>query len=322
VRSQFAHVIDIVPTILDAAGVTTPGVAAGVEQQPLDGISLRPTFMDPDAPDLRRTQFFAIWDNLGVYHDGWWAGTWPNALPWVFPPYAPTKIEGRRWQLFDLQHDFSQSQDLAAKQPGKLAELQALFWSEAARAKALPIHRHEGRAGMPTNYAGLNTVRFAGPQSRLPEEAAPSLIGRSFRLHARVDIPSPDTEGVLLAVGGRFGGLSWYLRGGRLTLHYNLADVERFEITTQPALKAGTHVLEAKFDATPQRGGSASVTLTADGTVLASGSIRRTLPFRFSLDETMDVGSDEGTPVTDAYQAPYRFTGVLEELSIEFTEGT
>jgi arylsulfatase A-like enzyme len=320
VRHQFAHVIDIMPTILDAAGVTTPGVVDGVEQQPIDGISLRPTFMNPDAPDLRRTQFFAIWDNMGMYHDGWWAGTWPNAWPWVFPPYAPTRIEGRQWQLFDLRHDFSQSRDLAAKYPDKLAQLQSLFWSEAARAKALPIHRHEGREGMPSNYSGVSTVRFAGPQSRLPEEAAPSLIGRSFRLSARVDVPSPDTEGVLLAVGGRFGGLSWHLRSGRLTLHYNLAGVERFEISAQEALSPGTHELAARFDASPQRGGSASVTLMADGTVLGSGNIRRTLPFRFSIDETMDIGSDEGTPVTEAYQTPYRFTGVLQELSIEFAE--
>ena len=257
---------------------------------------------------------------MGIYNDGWWAGTWPNALPWVFPPYAPTRIEGRQWQLFDLRHDFSQSRDLAAKYPDKLAELQALFWSEAARAKALPIHRHEGRTGMPSNYAGVNVVRFTGPQSRLPEEAAPSLIGRSFRLRARVDVSSPQTQGVLFAVGGRFGGLSWYLRDGRLTLHYNLAGVERFEITAQQAISPGTHELEAKLEAAPQRGGSASVTLMVDGTVVGSGDIRRTLPFRFSLDETMDVGSDEGTPVTDAYQAPYRFTGVLDELSIEFAE--
>jgi arylsulfatase A-like enzyme len=320
VRHQFAHVIDIMPTILDATGISAPSVVDGVEQQPLEGVSLKPTFMNPKAPEIRETQFFVIWDNMGIYHDGWWAGTWPHAWPWELAVYPPTQIEGRKWQLFDLRHDFSQTQDLASQQPTKLAEMQALFWSEAAREKALPVHRHEGRAGMPSNYAGLTKVRFDGPQSRLPEEAAPSLVARSFRLEASVDLPSAGASGVLLAVGGRFGGMSWYLSDGRPTLYYNLAGVEHFQVASGRAIGPGQHVLEAIFDASPRRGGPASVTLRSDGEDLASGKIDRTLSFRFSLDETMDIGSDQGTPVTDDYQSPADFTGALEFLTIDFSK--
>ncbi len=318
IRSQFAHVTDLMPTILDAAGVALPNAIDGVEQQPLDGFSLRPTFTDPSAPELHRTQFFAIWDNLGLYHDGWWAGTWPHAFPWVFPPYAPTQIDGRQWQLFDLRHDFSQSRDVAASHPEKLAELQRLFWAEAERAHALPIHRHEGRAGMPSNFTGATRVSFTGPQARLPEEAAPSLIARSFVLNARVTIPDGGAHGVLMAIGGRFGGLSWYLHDGRPALHYNLAGVQRFEIQSGDALPAGEHELGAEIVASPQRGGPATITLRVDGHVVASGAIPRTLGFRYSLDETLDVGSDEGTPVTEDYASPARFSGELHELTIDF----
>jgi arylsulfatase len=320
VRQQFAHVIDIMPTILDAVGVPAPRIVDGIEQQPIDGISLRPTFTDPQAPDLHRTQFFAIWDNVGIYNDGWWAGTWPHSFPWVFPPYAPTQMEGRRWQLFDLKHDFSQSRDVALDHPEKLAELQKLFLEEATTAKALPIHRHEGRAGSPSNYTDVTAVRFVGPQARLPEEAGPSLIGRSFKLKARVTMPASGAEGVLFAIGGRFGGMSWYIQEGRPALHYNLAGVQRFDVTASRGISHGAHDLELEFSASPQRGGPALVTLRVDGNTVGSGAIASTLMFRYSLDETIDVGSDEGTPVTEAYPAPFRFTGTLEELIIEFAK--
>ena len=318
VRNQLAHVIDIMPTILDAAGIEAPRIVDGVEQQPIDGRSLLPTLTNPRAPEARNTQFFNIWDNMGVYHDGWWAGSVPNVYPWDFSRViSQTKIEGRQWQLFDLREDFSQSTDLAAKFPARLSEMQALFWKEAGQAKALPIHRYEGRTGRPDNYAGLDTVRFVGPQARLPEEGAPSLIGRSFRLKAKVEVPPSGADGVLFAIGGRFGGLSWYIKDGRPALHYNLADVQRFDVASDHRLAAGAHELEMRLE-TAGRGQPATVTLLADGAAIGSGTISRTLPFRYTLDETLDVGSDEGTPVTEAYAAPFNFTGVLQELSIEF----
>lgn len=318
VRSQFAHVIDIMPTILDAARITLPRSVDGVEQQPLDGRSLLPTFSDPYAPEARGTQFFNIWDNMGLYHDGWWAGSVPSVYPWDFTRVlGQTIVDGRQWQLFDLRKDFSQSTDVAAKFPERLARMQQLYFDEAARANALPIHRYEGAAGRPSNYAGLDAVRFAGPQSRLPEEAAPSLIGRSFKLAAQVNVPAGGADGVLFAIGGRFGGLSWYVKDGRIAAHYNLADVKRFDVAAEQTLTPGEHLLELRFDTTG-RGKPAEITLLADGAVIGKGSVERTLPFRYSLDETLDVGSDEGTPVTEAYASPFTYAGSLHSLTISF----
>ena len=196
--------------------------------------------------------------------------------------------------------------------------MQALFWKEAGQAKALPIHRYEGRAGRPDNYAGLDTVRFVGPQARLPEEGAPSLIGRSFRLKAKVDVPPSGADGVLFAIGGRFGGLSWYIKDGRPALHYNLADVQRFDVASDHRLAAGrARTRNAVGDCRPRSACNRDIAGGWRGRSAAE-RYRAHLPFRYTLDETLDVGSDEGTPVTEAYAAPFNFTGVLQELSIEF----
>ena len=240
----------------------------------------------------------------------------PAVYPWDFTRVlTTTQVDGRQWQLFDLRQDFSQSTDVAAKFPARLAQMQQLYFDEAARANALPIHRYEGAVGRPSNYSGLDTIHFAGPQSRLPEEAAPALIGRSFRITAQVDVPARGAEGVLFAIGGRFGGLSWYVQDGRPMAHYNLADVKRFDVAAAQPLTPGEHLLELRFD-TSGRGQPADITLLADGAVIGNGTVERTLPFRYSLDETLDVGSDEGTPVTEAYASPFTYTGGLRSLTI------
>jgi len=309
-------VIDIMPTVLDAVGVALPGAVDGVAQKPLDGRSLVPTFSDPRAPQARNTQFFNIWDNMGLYHDGWWAGSVPIVYPWdFFRVLTHAQVDGRTWQLFDLRTDFSQSTDVATRFPEKLALMQSLFFEEAGRANALPIHRYEGAAGRPSNYAGLDVVRFAGPQSRLPEEAAPQLIGRPFTLTAKVNVPETGVEGVLFSIGGRFGGLSWFIKDGRVAAHYNLADVQRYDLTASNPLSVGAHELQLRLE-TAGLGKPAVITLLADGTEIAKGTVPRTLPFRYSLDETLDVGSDEGTPVTEAYASPFAFNGELRELTI------
>lgn len=316
VRSQLSHVIDIMPTILEATGVGLPARIDGVTQQEMDGRSLLPTLADPKARSARDTQFFVIWDNLGLFHDGWWLGTTPKIFPWdLSRTTLAGSAEQRQWQLFDLRSDFSQSTDVATRFPQKLAELRSRFFIEAERANALPIHRYEGAAGRPTPHAGLDTVSFRGPQSRLPEEAAPSLIGRSFTLRARVFVADERAEGVLFAIGGRFGGLSWFLRDGKPAAHYNLANVERHEIAADRVLTSGEHELELRFD-TVGRGRPATMTLMVDGNRAGTVAIPRTLPFRYSLDETLDVGSDEGTPVSERYVSPFAFSGELEELSI------
>lgn len=320
VRTQFAHVIDLAPTILDAAGIAAPAVVDGVVQQPLDGVSLRPALEDPRAPELRQTQFFNIWDNMAIYDRGWVAASVPESLPWDVRTPRPTRLADRRWQLFHVAEDFSESIDLAQREPAKLAELQSLFWREAGRARALPIHRTEGSAGRPSNYTGQTSLRFAGTTTRIPEDSAPRLIGRSFVLGAEVEMPARGGDGVLLAVGGRFGGLSWFVRDGRPTLHYNLADVERYEIAATRRVVPGVHRLEARFALDDRTRDAATVTLLADGVEIGRGRVPRTLQFRFSLDESFDIGADTGTPVSEGYRSPNAFGGTLRELRIDLSQ--
>lgn len=208
VRRQFQHVIDISPTILDAAHVTPPGTFQGVAQKPLDGISLRYVLENPEASSHRRTQYFAMWDNLAIYHDGWLASTYPESLPWNVTTPKPTKVDGRVWELYDLNTDFSQSRNLASDDPGKLAAMQDLFWATAAQNNALPIHRGEGRERRPSYLAGHTRFVYDQPMVRMPEEVAPPLLNRSFTLRAEVETSAAGANGVLFAQGGRFGGLS------------------------------------------------------------------------------------------------------------------
>lgn len=318
VRNQLAHVIDIMPTILDVTGIKPPDSVEGVAQQSIDGRSLRPTFNDPYVRAGRDTQFFSIWDNLGLFHEGWWLGTVPKVFPWdLSRTLVPGSADNREWQLFDLRNDFSQSTDIAKKYPQKLAEMRARFFVEAERANALPIHRYEGSAGRPNAYSGLRSVSFRGAQNRLPEEAAPSLIGRSFTLQARVSLANDATNGVLFAIGGRFGGLSWFMKDGKMFAHYNLANVQRYELTTDRPVTAGRHDLELRLT-TAGRGQSARIAVSVDSVVVGELALPRTLPFRYSLDETLDIGSDQGTAVTDSYAAPFSFAGTIEELTIVF----
>lgn len=317
VRTQFHYVTDVAPTILEAAQVTPAEVIGGVKQQPFDGISMSYSFTQPNAPSKRRTQHFSIWDNLAIYHDGWVAATYPESLPWNVTTPNPAKIEGRQWELYDIRKDFSESTNLAVKYPGKLRELQDLFWTEAARAKALPIHRYEGAQGRPSHLAGLSSFTLPAGISALPEGAAPRLLNRSFDIAARVNIPEGGAQGVLIAQGGRFGGYSLYVKDGQPTFHYNVSGLERFSVTAPEALAVGDHVVVASFDYDGGRGGSGTLTLSVDGVPVASGRIDRTLAQRVSLDETLDIGLDRWTPVTEDYATPFSFTGTLIDVKID-----
>lgn len=319
VRHQFQHVIDIAPTILEAAQVTPPDMFEGVAQKPFDGISLRYTLDNADAAPRRRTQYFAMWDNMAIYHNGWMASTYPESLPWNVTTPRPTKIDGRVWELYDLNGDFSQSRNIAADHPDKLGEMQKLFWAKAALHNALPIHRGEGRDGRPSYLAGRTRFVYDQPISRIPEEVAPPLLNRSFTLRAEVEIGAESgASGVLFAQGGRFGGMSWYLKEGRPVFAYNLAGVERYQVEGASPLSAGRHLLEAAFtyDGGPPGSGGA-MTLRVNGKNVGSGRFARTLPQRMSLDEGFDVGSDTGTPVTEDYASPAPFAGRLVRLEVD-----
>lgn len=318
VRGQFHHVVDIAPTVLDAAHVALPATFRGVAQKPLDGISLRYALEDAAAPPRRHTQYFAIWDNMAIYHDGWIAATYPESLPWNVTTPKLTKVDGRTWELYNIAEDFSESNDLAREQPARLAQMQQLFWATAARNNALPIHRMEGRAGRPSYLAGTTSLTYDQPMARLPEEVAPNLLNRSFTLRADVTIGAGGSTGTLFAQGGRFGGMSWFISDGRLVFAYNLAGVERYRVEGAAPQSSGIHRLEAAFAYDGGRPGSGgTMTLRADGKIIGSGRFARTLPQRMSLDESFDIGSDTGTPVTEDYASPFAFTGRLVRMVVD-----
>lgn len=321
IRRQFQHVIDIAPTILDAAHVAPPATFQGVAQKPFDGISLRYALGKADAAPRRRTQYFAMWDNMAIYHDGWIAATYPESLPWNVTTPKATKIDGRTWELYDLNRDFSEANNLAAIHPDKLAQMRALFWATAAQNNALPIHRMEGRQGRPSYLAGQTRFVYDQPLARVPEEAAPSLLNRSFALRADVQLNAA-SSGTLFAQGGRFGGMSWYLKEGTPVFAYNLAGVERYRIEGSELLSAGTYKLEAAFTYDGGKPGSGgTLVLRVNGASVGSGRIDRTLSQRMSLDESVDIGSDTGTPVTEDYATPSPFSGRLIRMEIDTAPG-
>jgi arylsulfatase len=218
VRSQFHHVVDIAPTVLAAAHLTMPAILNGVEQSAVDGIPMNYSWDSASAQSLRKTQFFTIYDNIGIYHDGWVASTVPVTFPWELVGNKPAQINGRTWQLYDVWNDFSQFVDLAKSHPEKLATLREAFWTEAARNNALPIHRGEGSDGKPSWIGNQNTFVFYPGTRRLLTANAPPTVNRSFNITADVDLSSGNPDGMLVTHGGRTGGFGIYILNGRLVL--------------------------------------------------------------------------------------------------------
>lgn len=320
VRPQFHHVTDIMPTILEAAKITPPETVDGVKQQPFDGISMRYTFTQPRAPSARHTQYYNIWDNMAVYHDGWVAASQPLYMPWDFGAAnftAPPKIEGRKWELYNIAKDFSETVDLAAKYPAKLEEMKGLFFAEAERNKALPIHRFEGRAGRPSYNDGITDFHYSGPVSRLLTEVAPPLAGRSFEMKAEVTVGKDRLDGTLMAIGGRFGGMALYVEGGRPAFTYNLDSRERTTIAAETPLSPGKHRIHVLFDRAQGFIAPAKATLVVDDVPAGTIDIPRSLGFRFTLDESFDIGSDTGTSVSDKYAAPNSFQGTIDSFDVK-----
>jgi len=322
IRAQWHHAIDVVPTILEAAGLPQPSAVNGVAQKPIEGVSIAYTFDQPAAPSARRTQYFEMMGNRAIYHDGWLACTTPMRPPWQQAEYTGDVITGYTWELYHVAEDFSQAVNLAAKHPDKLQELQLLFYAEAAKYNVLPLdHSTLARVDVairPSLTRGRTEFTYSEGTTRIPEGAAPDVKNKSFRITADVNLAKGDENGVVLTQGGLFGGYALLFRGGRPVFHYNLLDVAHFEIAATDALTAGRHtvVFDFRYDGGGiGRGGTAS--LSADGRQIAQGRVDRTVPVRFSLDETFDVGEDTGTPVSEDYDVPNRFTGEVEKLVIQ-----
>lgn len=324
IRTQFHHVIDIAPTILEAVGLESPAMLNGVPQKPIEGVSMVYSFDDAKAPSTHRTQYFEMLANRAIYNDGWVAATTPPVAPWVVVGGKPD-VDDYKWEIYNIAEDFSQAVDLADKEPKKLRELQDLFWIEAAKYDVLPldnsaVERFDVRI-RPTLTRGRSVFTYYAGQTRIPEGTAPDLKNKSFKIGADVDIPAGGANGVIATQGGRFNGWGLYLLDGKPVFHYNLVGVQRFTIAGKEKLAPGKHVVLADFKYDGGGiGKGGTVTLNVDDKLVAEGRVDRTYPFRVALDETLDIGEDSGTPVSEDYHVPFKFTGTLNRVLIRLSD--
>jgi hypothetical protein len=317
-RYQFSHVIDIAPTILEAVGITPPVEIDGIAQKPIEGVSLVYSFEDKDVPTRHNTQYFEMLGNQGIYHDGWMASAFYN-IPWN-PNPSEKDVLNLDWELYDITSDFSQAEDLADEKPEKVEEMKKLFYAEAAKYNVLPLDgRKTERLNVelrPSLTAGRTNFTYPD-KLRITEGSAPDVKHKNHTITADVVIPDGGAEGVLLTHGGRFGGYVLYVKDGKLTYHYNLAGVDNYSVVSDKTVPTGKVTLKAVYktdEDKPFSGGQ--MTLYANNRKIGEGRIEKTLPNRISIDETVDVGFDTGTPVTNSYQLPFDFTGNLEQVTV------
>jgi len=324
IRTQFHHMIDIVPTILEATGIPAPVMVDGVQQKPIEGVSMAYTWdkANATAPSTRKTQYFEMFGNRAIYHDGWIASTTPPQPPWLMgQAKMPDVLNGYNWELYNLNEDFSQFNDLAAKMPDKVKEMQDLFLMEAAKYDVFPLDNDVlGRvlAARPSATAGRNVFTYSGEISGIPTSDAPSILNKSYTITADIDVPADGGDGMLVTMGGRFGGYGMYLVKGKPVFLYNMLDMARFRWEGDAPLSPGKHTIVFDFASDgPGFGKGGTGVLKIDGTQVASQSIPHTVPIIMPWDETFDVGVDTRTGVNDAdYQLPFRFNGTIDKLTI------
>lgn len=321
-RSQFHHVIDIVPTLLEVIGITQPAIVHGVPQKPIEGISMAYSFDDGQAPSKHYTQYFEMFGNRALYHDGWIASCRHGRLPWI--NFGSWDFAEDKWELYHIAEDFSQSADLAEQFPEKLRELQDLFFVEAAKYNVLPLDdRFAERADVtlrPSYFYGRDSVTFYPGMVRLPEGSAPKTHNITHTITAYAEIPPEGAEGVLVCLGGDTAGWSFYIMDGKLVYHYNWFDMERYEAVSDRNVPAGKVELKCLFvNETKILGGPASVTLFINGEQAGTCRIEKQVRGRFSV-ETLDVGVDALTLVSKAYahKRPFWFTGSIENVRFDF----
>ncbi len=324
VRNQFHHVIDVAPTVLEAAGLPEPRMVHGVEQKPIEGVSMRYAFDDAGAAERRETQYFEMFCNRGIYDKGWTAVT-RHSTPWVMAPLPPFADD--TWELYDTNTDWTQAHDLAAEMPEKLAELQALFMSEARKYNVLPLDDrrverfNSDLAGRPVLISGNSQLLFGG-MGRLSEHAVLNLKNKSHSVTAELTIPDRGAQGVIIAQGGAFGGWSLYLQSGRPKYCYNLFGLQQFQVEGEAEVPPGTHQVRVEF--AYDGGGLAkggTVSLYVDGAKTGEGRVETTVPMLFSADETCDIGSDTASPVSDDYTSENSlFTGTVDWVQLDIAE--
>jgi arylsulfatase A-like enzyme len=323
-RSQWHHVIDVAPTILEAANLPEPKSVNGTVQTPIEGVSFAYTYADAKAPNRHTTQYFEIFGNRAIYHDGWLAGTVHRAA-WEFKVRAP--LEQDTWELYDTRADFSLANDLAAKNPEKLKEMQDLFLKEAAKYRVLPLDDRlterfiAALVGRPDLMAGRTSLTVFEGMTGMTENVFLNVKNRSHVITAEVEVPKNGTKGVLVTQGGRFGGWSLYIKDGKPTYTYNWLGLQRYTVAATQALPPGNATI--RFEFAYDGGGlgkGGKGTLFVNGKQVATARIERTQCCVYSADEGADVGIDEGTPVTEAYRTPFKFTGKITSVTIELKD--
>ncbi len=326
IRHQWHHVIDVLPTILDAVGVPEPDTVAGVEQQPIEGVSLRYSFDDADATDRRTTQYFEMVGNRGIYHQGWSAVT-RHGVPWEMVDVSDRPFEDDVWELYDLDTDWTQAHDVAAQHPDLLQELQAVFDWEGEKYNVFPLdarvtaRENPDVAGRLDLHQGRTTLTFGPRVGRLTEEAAPNVKNRSHVIAAAIEV-GERTSGVVVAQGGRFGGWSLYLVDGVPAYAYNFVGRDLTVVRGSEPLAPGLHelVLRFAYDGGPP-GSGAVAGIEVDGEVTGAGRIPRTTAYYFSFDESFNIGVDRGTPVVDDYRPVHnRFEGRIGQVRFDLEE--
>jgi arylsulfatase len=323
VRSQFHHVIDLAPTILEAAGVPEPYEVNGVPQKPIEGTSMLYAFDDAKAPEQRKTQYFEMFGNRAIYHSGWIAACRHGRLPWENA--GSFDFDHDTWELYKIDDDFSEYTDLSAKYPEKLRELQEIFWIEAMKYNVLPLDDRFAERGdpslRPSLIEGRSEFTYYPGAVRIPESSAPNVKNKSHTIAASVEMPKEDGDGVLVAAGGVVGGYALFIKDRKPTYEYNWFSQHRYKVTSSEALPPGPVTIRVEFDYDGGGvGKGGAVTLFVNDKKVGEGRVERTVPARYSADETFDVGMDTGSPVSMEYASPNRFTGKLKKVEITLAD--
>jgi arylsulfatase len=327
IRSQFCHVIDVAPTVLEAAGIPAPTIVNSVQQAPLEGVSMVYSFNDANAAERHELQYFEMFCNRGIYHKGWSAVT-RHSTPWVAIAKLPA-FDDDVWELYDGSKDWSQAHDLAREMPEKLHELQRLWLIEATKYNVLPLDdRRVERfnadlAGRPQLVKGNSQLLFSG-MGRLSENSVLVMKNKSFSITAELEVPSKGAEGVIIHQGGAFGGMSLYAKNGKARFAYNFFGLQTFTIEASQPIPAGKHQVRMEF--AYDGGGLAkggNVSLYYDGKKVGEGRVERTVPMAFSADETTDLGRDTATPVSSDYtRSTSVFNGKVHWVQIDLGKDT
>ncbi|MGB7972423.1 MAG: hypothetical protein WCF31_10685, partial [Candidatus Deferrimicrobiaceae bacterium] len=333
IRRQFHHIIDIVPTILEATGIPAPDTINGIKQRPIEGVSMSYTWdkANTDAPTGHTTQYFEMLGNRAIYHDGWVAATTPVTLPWELSHTTPPDvITGYKWELYNINEDVTEFNDLAAKMPEKLKRMQDVFYAEAKKYNVLPLDNSTLARFLtprPSATAGRTKFTYSGELNGVPSSAAPNILAKDFSIEAQVEIPEGGAEGMIVTEGGRFGGYGLFLSKGELGVGrgkvvflYNLLDLKR-TAWEGPELSPGKHTIrfDFKYDG-PGFGKGGTGVLSVDGKEVARNTMEHTTPIMFPEDETFDVGQDTRTGVAMIeyrYDTPFKFTGKIDRLTFD-----